>query len=60
MRTTLAGMAAAVVTAGLLTVGVPALAADVSGPSVSAVKPPPIKPCRWMWFGNWYLCIRVP
>lgn len=30
------------------------------GSSVSAVKPPPIKPCRWMWFGNWYLCIRVP
>ena len=26
--------------------------------SVSAVKPPPIKPCRWMWFGNWQMCIR--
>ena len=50
----------AVLLVGLLAVSWPGSPATPSGSSVSAVKQPPIKPCRWMWFGNWYLCIRVP
>ena len=55
-----AAVAAAIMAAAML-VGIPALSAGGSAPvgqTVAAIKPPPIKPCMWMWFGNWRLCIR--
>ena len=48
----------AVLLVGLLAVSWPGSPAAPTGSSVSAVKPPPVKPCRWMWFGNWQMCIR--
>lgn len=61
MRTKLAAGVAALLTGAALTLAPSAMAADPKpGPTATVVKPPPVKPCRWMWFGNWQMCIRVP
>lgn len=59
MRTRIAAGAAALLTGAALTLVPSAMAADVQPDATTeSIKPPPIKPCRWMWFGNWRLCIR--